>query len=109
MLLKQLVLFNISSRAGNHYCTALHGHAALELDKTLTCEDLIRLTEGEALVQLPRSYRVAIEIVTRAALEPLILAAEDFDFERDLQDEGFSLAFHLFSGKMRRAQMAHEA
>ena len=90
MLLKQLTLFNISVRAGNHYCTALHGHAALKLDKTLTCEDLMRMTQGEALEQLPRSYRVAIEIVTRAALEPSSLASEDFDFERDLQDEGYA-------------------
>ena len=90
MLLKQLILFNISVRAGNYYCTALHGHAALQLDQTLTCEDLMRLTRGEALEQLPRSFAVAIETVTRAALEPSILAAEDCDFERDLQVEGYA-------------------
>ena len=88
-LLKQLILFNISFRSGNKYCTALHGHAALSLDETLTCEDLMNMTRGESIEQLPRSYQVAIETVTRAALEPSSLAAEDLDFERRLRDEGY--------------------
>ncbi len=88
-LLKQLILFNISFRAGNHYCTALHGHAALSLDETLTCEDLMNMTRGEAIEQLPPSYQIAIETVTQAALEPSRLVAEDFDFEQRLRDEGY--------------------
>jgi alkylhydroperoxidase family enzyme len=71
-LLKQLILFKISIKAGNEYCTALHGHAALNLTK------------------LPASFRVALEIVTQAALQPKSVADEDFDFEDQLRDEGFS-------------------
>ncbi|MGB5850463.1 MAG: hypothetical protein WBH40_18380, partial [Ignavibacteriaceae bacterium] len=33
-LLKQLILFKISINSGNEYCTALHGHNALNLDPT---------------------------------------------------------------------------
>ena len=38
-LLKQLILFKVSINVGNEYCTALHGHAALNLDPTLTYDD----------------------------------------------------------------------
>jgi alkylhydroperoxidase family enzyme len=44
-LLKQLILFKISIIAGNEYCTALHGHAALNLDPTLTYEHLVSLED----------------------------------------------------------------
>jgi alkylhydroperoxidase family enzyme len=89
-LLKQLILFKISIKAGNEYCTALHGHAALNLDPTLSYDDLIKLSEGENSTKLPASFRVALEIVTQAALQPKSVADEDFDFEDQLRDEGFS-------------------
>ncbi len=89
-LLKQLILFKISIKAGNEYCTALHGHAALNLDPTLSYDDLIKLSEGETSTKLPASFRVALEIVTQAALQPKSVADEDFDFEDQLRDDGFS-------------------
>lgn len=91
-LLKQLILFKISINAGNRYCTALHGHAALNLDPTLSYDDLIAMSEGDAKTSLPSSFRVAIEIVSRAALDPKSVADEQFDFEDQLRDEGFSEA-----------------
>jgi alkylhydroperoxidase family enzyme len=90
MLLKQLILFVISINVGNRYCTAAHGHAVLELDKTLTYKDLLSLSEGEAYSTLPKSFQVAIEIVTRAALHPKEVSAESFDFENRLKKEGFN-------------------
>jgi alkylhydroperoxidase family enzyme len=89
-LLKQLILFKISIKSGNHYCTALHGNAALHLDPTLGYDDLIDMSEGKASAKLPASFRVAIDIVTKAALQPKSMADEDFDFEDQLRDEGFS-------------------
>lgn len=89
-LLKQLILFRISIVAGNRYCTALHGHAALNLDPTLSYGDLIDLSEGKALTNLPTSFQVAIDTITRLALQPKIAGDEDFDFEEQLRDEGFS-------------------
>jgi alkylhydroperoxidase family enzyme len=89
-LLKELILFRISVKAGNEYCESLHGHAALDLDPSLTYDDLMALSEGQAHNKLPASFQAAIEIVSRAALEPKSVADDDFDYEEQLRDEGFS-------------------
>ena len=90
MLLKQLILFNISARARNEYCTALHGNLALNLDRTLTCDELLRMSRGDVIERLPRSYQVAIETVTKAALEGESVAAGELPVDSRLRDEGFS-------------------
>ena len=89
-LLKQLILFKISITAGNQYCTALHGHAALNLDPTLTYDDLVALSKGACKANLPPSFPVAIEIVSRASLDPKSVEDADWGFEDQLRDEGFS-------------------
>jgi len=106
-LLKQLILFKVSINAGNKYCTALHGHAALNLDPTLTYDDLVSLSGGACTANLPSSFPVAIEIVSRAALDPKSVQVEGWDFEDLLRDEGFSeveidelVAVGLFSSMM---------
>jgi alkylhydroperoxidase family enzyme len=90
-LLKQLILFKISINSGNRYCTALHGHAALNLDPTLSYDDLVDLSDGKTNNKLPVSFQIAIDIVTRAALKPKSIADKEFDFEEQLRDEGFSV------------------
>jgi alkylhydroperoxidase family enzyme len=89
-LLKQLILFKISTIAGNQYCTKLHGHSALNLDPTLTYDDLVALSGGACSANLPPSYSVAIDIVSRTALESKSVEDPDWDFEDQLRDEGFS-------------------
>ena len=89
-LLKQLILFKISIVAGNEYCTSLHGHAALNLDPTLTYDDLVALSGGACKADLPPSFPVAIDIVSRASLEPKSVEDPAWDFEEQLRDEGFS-------------------
>lgn len=89
-LLKELILFRISIHAGNEYCRALHAHAACTLDPTLTYKDLREMAEGKSLETLPASFRTAIEIVARMALEPGTVADEQFAYEDQLRDEGFS-------------------
>ena len=89
-LLKQLILFKISTIAGNEYCTALHGHAALNLDPTLTYDALSALTGGACSANLPPSFPVAIEVVSRASLESKSVVTAEWDFEDQLRDEGFS-------------------
>jgi alkylhydroperoxidase family enzyme len=88
-LLKQLILFKISVVAGNEYCKTVHGHDALNLDSTLTYDDLMALANGTC-AKLPPSFQVAIDLVSRAALEPKGVAEDEFDFEEQLLDEGFS-------------------
>lgn len=89
-LLKQLILFRVSTVVGNKYCTALHGHAALDLDRTLTYDDLAALSGGECSASLPPSFPVAIDIVSRASLDPKSVEDPTWDFEEQLRDEGFS-------------------
>lgn len=89
-LLKQLILFKISIIAGNEYCTSLHAHAALNLDPTLTYDDLKTLVDGECRASLPPSFRVAIDVVSRASLDPKSVKDENWDFEEQLRDEGFT-------------------
>ena len=89
-LLKQLILFKISVIAGNEYCRSLHAHAALNLDPTLTYEDLVALTDGDCKASLPPTFPMAIDIVSRASLNPKSVDDPDWDFEEELRDEGFS-------------------
>ena len=89
-LLKQLILFMISIKANNEYCTAVHGYSALNLDPTLTYDDLMSMARGESYGNLPVTFQVALDLVTQAALSSKDVADEDFDFEEQLLDEGFS-------------------
>jgi len=89
-LLKQLILFRISIVAGNEYCTSLHAHAALNLDPTLTYDDLMALSGGDCSANMPSSFPVAINIISRAALESKNIADPEWEFEDELRDEGFS-------------------
>ena len=89
-LLKQLILFRISIVAGNEYCTSLHAHAALNLDPTLTYDDLMALSGGDCSANMPSSFPVAINIISRAALESKTIADPEWEFEDELRDEGFS-------------------
>jgi alkylhydroperoxidase family enzyme len=88
-LLKQLILFRISVEYGNTYCASLHGRTVLRIDPTITYDELIAMSEGGNM-DIPASYEVAIELVTQMALRPKTVVAEDFDFEEQLRDEGFS-------------------
>ena len=86
-LLKQLILFRISVEYGNTYCASLHGRTVLRIDPTITYDELIAMSDGGNM-DIPASYRVAIEIVTQMALRSKTVEAEDF--EEQLRDEGFS-------------------
>ena len=114
-LLKQMILFKISVITGNEYCTSLHAHAALNLDPTLTYDDLKTLIDGECSANMPPSYAVAIDIVSRASLESKTIGDEEWDFEEQLRDEGFSereidelLAVGYFSVMMNMLVDAYE-
>jgi alkylhydroperoxidase family enzyme len=85
-LLKELVIFYISTKRGSEYCSACHAHAALQLDRSLSMTDLMDIVGGE-MSTLPTSFQVALEVVAKAALDPAAL--DDGDFQR-LRDAGFS-------------------
>jgi alkylhydroperoxidase family enzyme len=85
-LLKELVIFYISTKRGSEYCSACHAHAALQLDRSLSMEDLMGIVRGE-MTSLPVTFQTALEIVAKAALDPAALT--DDDFQR-LRAVGFS-------------------
>jgi alkylhydroperoxidase family enzyme len=86
-LLKELILFTISTRRGVDYCSACHAHAALSLDPSLTLADLEALTRSGAYEAMPPAFRTAIDIVTRSALEPYSIGEEELGA---LERAGFS-------------------
>lgn len=91
-LLKELILFRISITVGNEYCTSLHAHNACNLDSKLSFDDLMSLSQGQASEKLPAAFQVAIEVVSRAALDSKSVADDNFEFEEELRDAGFSEA-----------------
>lgn len=86
-LLKELVVFKISIENASPYCASVHAHAALQVDKSLDYNDLVRLSKGEMLEQLPEPYQVALEIIPRIMKNPQSL--NDQDIQR-LKEQGFS-------------------
>lgn len=86
-ILKQLIIYNISQKKGCKYCAHAHGIMADSLSKTLTDQEGIKLTENMESDYIPSSYKTAIYIVTKAALDPKDVTELDFE---ELRDEGFS-------------------
>lgn len=86
-ILKQLIIYNISRKKACKYCTHAHGVMADGLSKTLTdAPDFVPTRDMES-DYIPASYKMAIKIVTKCALEPH--QTTDADFET-LYDEGYS-------------------
>ncbi len=86
-LLKELIIYVISTRRGAEYCAAAHAHSALSLDDSLTIEDLNSLAAGEAYEGMPSSFKAAIDVCERVALDPGGVSDEDFAL---LRDAGFN-------------------
>ena len=87
-ILKQLIIYNISSLKGCNYCAQAHGIIADSLSKSVTGTDDIKITQNLNSDFIPSSYRKAIEIVTKCAIAPTSTTDEDFEV---LRDEGYSL------------------
>jgi uncharacterized peroxidase-related enzyme len=86
-LLKQLIIHNISNQKGCAYCAHAHGVIANSLGDALLGDSNKKITENLESELIPSSYRTAIKIITKCALEPG--ATTDADFEA-LKEEGFS-------------------
>lgn len=89
-VLKQLILFNISVKSQNTYCTAVHAYSAMSMDEALTCTKLQQLSDNGSYAGLPESFRVAIDVITELAVTPQNTARDSHERIQALQDEGFS-------------------
>lgn len=86
-ILKQLIIYNISKKKNCAYCVKAHGLMADSMSQTLSEEPGFRVTENMDSDVIPSSYRTAISVVTKCALDPGSTTDEDFE---ELRDEGYS-------------------
>lgn len=86
-LLKQLIYYNVSELRGCKYCAFIHKTTADGMGKELDASDEFFVTEDLESSLLPSSFKTAIRIISKCALESNTTTLEDFD---ELYDEGFS-------------------
>ncbi|GGK82807.1 hypothetical protein GCM10007941_36580 [Amphritea balenae] len=86
-VIKELIIFCISVKRGSKYCSSAHAHSALQLDSSLTYEDLDAIAHDDNYEILPKQYHVAIKKGIKCALEPTELSNEDIE---ELRDQGFT-------------------
>jgi AhpD family alkylhydroperoxidase len=86
-ILKQLIIYNVSQQRGCDYCAHAHGVFADSMSSLLSDDEEFRVTDDLESPVLPHSYKTAIKIVTKAAIDTNELTDEDFD---RLEDAGFT-------------------
>lgn len=86
-VLKQLIIYNVSKKRGCQYCSHAHGIFADSMSSMISDEEGFKATENMDSPSMPVSYRTAINVVTKAALNHAQITDADF---RELQEAGFS-------------------
>lgn len=79
LLLKQLIIYNISYRKGCTYCTRAHGVMANSMGQTLMQDPGKKIIDHLDSDLIPSTYRTAITVVSKCALTPDATTAEDFE------------------------------
>jgi len=85
-VLKQLIIYNVSSKRGCNYCSQAHGIFANSMKEDISKDPEYKATDLES-PKLPQSYKTAIQVVTFAALNPSEVGDQEFD---QLASAGFS-------------------
>lgn len=75
-IIKQLIIYNVSTQRGCHYCMQAHAILANMLGKSFGEEFIITQNLDSELI--PLSYRTAVKVVTRAALHSTEVTEADF-------------------------------
>ncbi|PSR55497.1 alkylhydroperoxidase [Adhaeribacter arboris] len=86
-ILKQLIIYNVSKIRGCEYCAKAHGIFADSMSQLISDEENFKVTENMDSAALPNSYKAAIRLVTKAALQTETVTNEDFE---ELAKEGFN-------------------
>ncbi len=86
-ILKQLIIYNVSQQRGCDYCAHAHGVFADSMSSLISADEDFKVTDDLESPLLPGSYKTAINIVTKAAINTNTL--DDEDFER-LAEDGFT-------------------
>ena len=87
-VLKQIIIYNVSKKRNCSYCAHAHGVFADSMSAMISEREDFRVTENLDSPIIPESYKVAIEVVTQAALDHQNISDEDFD---KLKNAGFNL------------------
>jgi len=83
-VLKQLIIYNVSAQRGCQYCAKAHSIFANSMGKSFGSDFVI--TENLDSDLIPLSYRIAVKVVTNAALNSASVTGSDF---QQLFDAGF--------------------
>lgn len=78
-LLKQLIIYNVSSKRNCSYCAQAHGIFADAMGAELNSQPGWQITKNMDSDYLPDSYKTAILIVTEAALQNGQISDQQFD------------------------------
>ncbi|RAU82885.1 carboxymuconolactone decarboxylase family protein [Pontibacter arcticus] len=86
-ILKQLIIYNVSKQRGCNYCAQAHGIFADSMSSLISSEENFRVTQHMDSAVLPNSYKTAIRMASKAALDTASITNEDF---QELSEVGFS-------------------
>lgn len=85
-VLKQLIMYIVSKERNCEYCAQAHGIFADSMIAMISENENFRVTNDLESPLIPESYRTAIKVVTKAALNHDMIV--DSDFEK-LREAGF--------------------
>lgn len=85
-VLKQIIIYNVSKNRNCDYCAHAHGIFADSMSSMISDNENFKVTEDLESPVIPESYRTAIKIVTKAALNHSQISDSDFEA---LQEAGF--------------------
>lgn len=88
-VLKQLIIYNVSKERGCDYCAHAHGIFADSMSSMISEKEGFKVTQNINSPSMPVSYRTAVKVVTRAALQHKDISESDF---QELENAGFSNA-----------------
>jgi uncharacterized peroxidase-related enzyme len=85
--LKEMIVFVVSAKNGARYCSACHAECVLNLDKTVSFEDLQSVAESDASSRVPAYYQNVVKFASKVVDNANCIDDEDFEA---LMDEGFN-------------------
>lgn len=86
-VLKQLIIYNVSKERGCNYCSHAHGIFADSMSSMISDAEGFKATEHLNSPSMPVSYRTAVNVVTKAALNHKDIDDSDF---KELENAGFN-------------------
>ncbi|WP_010229705.1 carboxymuconolactone decarboxylase family protein [Gillisia marina] len=86
-VLKQLIIYNVSKERGCNYCSHAHGIFADSMSSMISEAEGFKATENLDSPSMPVSYRTAVNVITKAALDHKNIGDADFE---ELENAGFN-------------------